>query len=270
MESVQSIERAAAILALLADGGEAGKRLTDVAAEAGLQKSTAHRILGTLVRTGLVEQNERDGRFFLGFRLFALGAAAANRYDLVEIADDAMLRLAQRTEDTIYLFVRSGTEALCLDRVSGSFPIKTLTLHVGDSRPLGVGAGGLALLAWLPDEEVERVVRINAPRLAEYVRYDAKTLLSLVQESRELGHTFNDGMLVSGMRAVSVPIRGKGGRPVAALSVAAIDSRLEADRRAEVVGWLREEARILEGRLNVAGNGMTEAGLRRLAQDRRS
>jgi DNA-binding IclR family transcriptional regulator len=264
VESIQSIERADAILRALAAGGGAGRRLVDVAAETGLQKSTAHRILNTLIATGLVEQDADSGLFHLGLRLFALGVAAANRYGLVELAGDALRRLAERTGDTVYLSVRSGAEAVCVDRVTGSYPIKTLTLHPGDRRPLGVGAGSLAMLAWLPDDEVRRVIEANAARLAQHVNFDEATLLQLVATSRRDGYAFNDRMLIPGMSAIGVPILDTSDRPVAALSVAAIDGRMHRGRRTDIAGWLVGEARTLTARLAEATGGLTEASLRRL------
>ena len=268
MESIQSIERAAAILTSLAAGGGNGRRLMDIAAETGLQKSTAHRILGTLIAAGLVEQDDDSGQFHLGLRLFALGVSASNRYGLVDLAGDAMRRLADRTADTVYLSIRSGNEAVCVDRVSGSYPIKTLTLHPGDRRPLGVGAGSLAILAWQPDPEIRRIIEANSPLLARHVNFDAATLLELAATSRRDGYAFNDRMLIPGMCAVGVPIHGQDGRPVAALSVAAIESRMQASRRADIVDWLTSEATALGERLADATLGLTQSTVRRLT-DRR-
>jgi DNA-binding IclR family transcriptional regulator len=266
-ESIQSIERAAAILEAVAAGDGHGRRLIDIAADTGLRKATAHRILGTLAQVGLVEQDERTSRFYLGLRLFSLGMAGANRYGLADLASACLLRLAERTHDTVYLTVRSGHEAVCVDRVTGGFPIKTLSLNVGDRRPLGVGAGNLAMLAWLPDDEIRTIVTANASRYPHFGKLDSATIMALVQESRELGYAFNDRMILAGMRAVGVPVLGHDGRPVAALSVAAITERMSAARRADIVVWLTEEAGALNERLREALGKVTESRVRRLAGD---
>ncbi|MEV0385014.1 IclR family transcriptional regulator [Nonomuraea sp. NPDC050643] len=266
-ESIQSIERAAAILEAVAAGDGHGRRLIDIAADTGLRKATAHRILGTLAQVGLVEQDERTSRFHLGLRLFSLGMTAANRYGLADLASECMLRLAERTHDTVYLTVRSGNEAVCVDRVTGMFPIKTLSLNVGDRRPLGVGAGNLAMLAWLPDHEIREIVAANAPRYPHFGKLDSATIMALVEESRELGYAFNDRLILAGMRAVGVPVMGHDERPVAALSVAAITERMSAARRADIVAWLAGEAKALHERLRDAIGKVTESRVRRLAGD---
>jgi DNA-binding IclR family transcriptional regulator len=267
MESVQSVERAMAILASLAHADRDGRRLIDIAADTDLRKATAHRILNTMAQDGLVAQDEVTGRFHLGFGLFALGFTAVNRYGLIDLANDSILRLTTDSEDTVYLSVRSAAEAICVDRATGAFPIKTLTLRVGDRRPLGVGAGSLALLAWLPDEEIERIIEENSSRLESYASFDADTLLRLVSESKDRGYTFNDQMLIPGMRAIGVPVIGKDGRAVAALSIAAIASRMDTKRRSRLARLLVAEAEKVATRLGEATDGLTEASIRRLLPD---
>jgi DNA-binding IclR family transcriptional regulator len=266
VETIQSIERAAAILRSLAAGERGGRRLIDVTEETGLGKSTAHRILQTLVQVGLVEQDAESGMFYLGFGLLTLGATAADRHGLNELAGPSLLAIADRTGDTVYLSVRSGGHAVCVDRVSGAFPIKTLTLHPGDRRPLGVGAGSLALLAWLPDDQVRRIVDGNAPHLSDYGRLDSATILELVDTSRRQGYAFNDQLLIPGMSAVGLPVRGRNGHPIAAVSVAAISSRMSERRREDIVSWLAEEVAKLEARLGGDSGGLTEPAVRWLTR----
>jgi DNA-binding IclR family transcriptional regulator len=133
----QGIERTAAILRALGKMQEAGARLTDVSAETGLSKSTAHRLLAALVQIGFVEQDTSTGRFYLSYEMFTLGSAAANRNGIVQLAHDAMQRLIERTEDSVTLHARSGpNDSICLARLEGHFPVKVMTMSVGDRRPL--------------------------------------------------------------------------------------------------------------------------------------
>lgn len=245
-EGVQSLDRAAAVLRCLAMGGGAGRRLSDVMAKTGLGKATTHRLLRSLIRIGFVQQEPSTRLYSLGLEIFTLGAAAANRFDVAEHARPAMRRLAEFSGDTVYLSVRHGAQALCLDRQVGEFPIRTLTLNVGDRRPLGVGAGSLALLAFLPNEEIDRVMGAVVPDLALYPGFDEALVRRLVHDARAAGHAFNDGRLVSGMSAIGVPIINQRREVVAALSIAAITSRMGDDRRAELVDAVRKEVVVLE------------------------
>jgi DNA-binding IclR family transcriptional regulator len=263
MEGIRSVERAAAVVQVVADGGAAGSRLTAIAAATGLQKTTVHRLLATLVQLGWLEQDATTGAFHLGLGLVALGTAAANRHGLLDLANPRLLRLAELTADTVYLSVRIGARALCVDRVTGGFPIRTLTLGPGDRRPLGVGAGSLALLAWLPDEEIDPIITQSAAAGSGPLA-DPAVLHQLIDEARARGYAHNPGLIVPGASGVGVPVRGNDGRPIAALSVAAIDSRLAEPRRAQVVRWLTKEAAELESQLATLSPNLNEADVRRL------
>lgn len=250
----QGIDRALVLLRAVAAEGRGGARLIDVAAQTGLSRSTAHRLLTHLVQAGLLEQDPDAPHYHLGFEIYALGRCAAERHGLPELARASLVRLEERSADTVYLSSRSGDDALCTARQEGRYPIKTLTLAVGDRRPLGVGAGSLALLAALPDAEVERVVEANAGRLRAFPGYSPAALRQLVQRTRAEGCATNPGMVLPGMMAVGVPIRRRGEQVAGALSIAAIESRMQPERRAQLVAWLEDEAAAIAGRLDTPLN----------------
>lgn len=251
--AVQSVERAVALLRAVAAGGRDGRRLTDLAASAGLSKSTTHRMLGALAEARLVEQDPESRLFFPGVGLFLLGTASAARFSIVEIARPALLRLAEEVGDTVFLSVPVENDWVCVDRQVGPFPIRTLTVDVGDRGPLGVGSGGLALLAFRGDDEIEACIAANAARLPGYRHFDPAGMRRFVSATRRQRYAFIDGLLVEGMSAVGVPVCDASGRPVAALSVAAISSRLSAPRRRTVVPKLQEQARRIEAQLAALG-----------------
>lgn len=246
--TVKSVQRAAAIVKLLASEAMAGWRLSDIARAAGLGKATTHRLLSALAEAGFVYQSPETRRYFLGYEIIRLGHLAT-RYDIAELARPSLLRLARETGDTVFISVREGLDALCLDRQVGDFPIKTLTLGAGDRRPLGVGAGSLALLAFLPEEEVTEVIASNAPRLEGYPGFSPDELARLTERTRAQGHSFNDGRIVTAMCAVGVPVFDPRGRVIASISVAAIRERMEGDRVAWIVALLKAEAARLQVRL---------------------
>lgn len=246
---IQSIERAATILRLVAQRSQRGARFTDLVRESNLTKGTAHRVLAALATEGLIDQDEQSSLYFPGIALVGLGQAASARFDLTRTILPVMLRLAEKTDDTIYFSVRRGNEAICLQRVEGQFPIKTLTLNIADRRPLGIGAGSLALLAFLPDDEVDRIISSMTGELAVRGRTTGE-LHAMVQESRRLGYAFNDQKVISGMSAVALPIRNSHGHPVAALSVAAISARMDPVRKASTVALIESEVALLNHSFN--------------------
>jgi DNA-binding IclR family transcriptional regulator len=245
---IQSVERAVAVLDVVARRADEGCRPADVVRDTDLGRATAHRFLRALEQLGLVELEPRSGRYFPGIRLAALGAAAGNRFGLARRAQPSLKRLAARTSDTVYLNLRVGDEALCIAREEGAFPIKTLTVKAGDRRPLGVGAGPLALLAFLPREEMLRLLEGAAAAISAF-GLDGATIHEMVETSHRCGYALNDSRLIPGMGAVGVPISTTDGYPIAAISVAAISTRLEPARRSNIVTWIREEVARIEADL---------------------
>ena len=239
--TVKTVERIARILRQLALAGHDGKRLTDLAQELDLTKPTLHRLLGALAEAGMARHDPATRRYRLG-ELSAMLGQSSTRITVSTEAHQSLLRLASATQDTVFVSVQEGAAAICVGREIGSFPIRTLTLSVGDQRPLGVGAGSLALLAFLPDGEIEAIVARNKAWLAKYPDFTADFLREQVRETRARGYSLNRGHVISGMSAVGVPALGPEGRPVAAFSVAGITERIAGPRELELVALLRAEA----------------------------
>lgn len=243
-----NIQRATMVLSALAEASVHGLRLTDISRVTGLGKATSHRILAGLVAHGLVEQDEERGCFFIGLQLLSWATAAGNRFGLAHCARPFVMRLADETADTVYLSLRSNDEAICIGRYEGAFPIKTLTLNVGDRRPLGIGAGSLALLAFLPDDEIDRVL-LAGRKARETYGIDDRELREMIAQAQEQGFAMNYERLIPGMSAIGIPVRGPGNRYVAAVSIAAISKRLERPRLDELVSAIRATADLIETEL---------------------
>jgi DNA-binding IclR family transcriptional regulator len=201
-------------------------RLADIAAATGLNKATVLRLLESLAEEGFVERDEDSKRYRLGEHATLMGLASQGRDLLRDRARPWLMRLATLCGDTVLLSVRSGAEAVCVDREFGAYPIRANYLEVGSRRPLGVGAGSLALLAWLPEGEVEALLRAK------------------VAESRRQGFAMLLDVVVERMGGVAMPILGTDGRPVGALSIAALNERI-VERLDMLVSALREAAEAL-------------------------
>ena len=240
----QSIKRALAVLRYVASRPD-GVRLRDVARDCGLNKATCHRILAALVEEGFLRFGDDGLAYGLGPEALAFGWSARARQDIPALARPGMMRLSEKSADTVFLSVRSGHEAICIAREVGSYPIKTLTLDVGSRRPLGVGSGSMALLAFAPPSEFASILDAVEPRLGAMPAFSRTILERLAHETRRLGYFFNEDMVFEGMSAVGVPVLGRDGTAIAALSVAAITPRMGEARRAGILQLLIDEARHL-------------------------
>jgi DNA-binding IclR family transcriptional regulator len=234
----QAIERALLVLRVIASAGRRGMRVADIVAASALPQATVSRMLAALMREGVVERDERLRKYYVGHVIHELAMVARVNYALPQASHHAMQVLADLTQDTIYLSERSGTEAVCTAREEGSYPIKALPLHVGIRRPLGVGAGGLAILAAMAPTQAQEIMRANAPRYRAYGGIDVAYLNEAIAQANAEGFATVADKATAGMTAIGVPILARSGEPIGAISIAAISSRMTPDRRADLARLL--------------------------------
>lgn len=247
---VGGLDRAFAIIRLLAQASAEGMRVTQIAKSVGLTQATVHRTLQALIAQDMVEQDERSKHYRLSIGFFVLAARAGNPMNLRELCRPTLLRLCASLGDTIFLLARSGFDAVCLDRSEGPFPIRSFTGDIGGRVALGIGQGSLAILAFLPEAEREEIIRFNLPRVRELGVFDEVYLRTEIDHVRELGYAGRNTGLLEGMAGVAVPVCDHEGRAVAALSVGTIAARLNPERLPTVVALLKREAQAISPKIN--------------------
>jgi DNA-binding IclR family transcriptional regulator len=235
--SVKMVDRIGSVLRILSNTDDRGIALAEICTLTDMTKTTAHRVLGALVDSGLLFQDVLTRNYRLGFAAAVLGRSALQQ-DVSGTARPSLQRLAQKTGDTAFASLLEGTAAICVAREVGEFPIRTLTLSVGDRRPLGVGAGSLALLATLGDAVIDNILRRNEVWLRDFHAFAPADLKRLIARTRKDGFALNEGLIVPGMNAIGVVVLDKDGQPRAALSVAAIRDRMSRSRMTELAGLL--------------------------------
>lgn len=229
----QTVGRAALLLRLVASSRSRGLRLVDIAALASLDKSTAHRLLKRLTFERLLSYSRMHG-YRLGPLLSELGLAAIPETNIRERSREALSTLALRTGDAVFLVQRSGLETVCMSRITGHFPIQTMTRSVGDRHPIGIGAGGLAILAALQDDDIEMITEAIRPRLLRY-ETTVEALLDAVTTTRERGGLVIDaGRAARDVTALGRVVPSTINPPSTAVFVASLHNRMAGDRRKQV------------------------------------
>ncbi|MDB5315782.1 MAG: kipR [Rhodospirillales bacterium] len=240
-DGARVVRRAVSLLREVSASRGNGATLKMLADGAGLAQPTAHRLLKVLQAEGLLERDPASRTYRLGSLLYEFGLAAAPRVDARRLCAGTLERITEAVGDTTYLNCRSGDDALCLDRREGASEIPALPIEIGNRRPLGVGAGSLAVLASLPSSEVDAVIAANAGRYRRH-GLTAERIRTYVEATRARGFAITSGRIVARYRGVAIAIgNGIGGTP-ASLSVVAVAERLDL-RRIELVARLlaREE-----------------------------
>ncbi|MGI8677274.1 MAG: IclR family transcriptional regulator [Jatrophihabitans sp.] len=242
---VQSVERALAIIEILAHAGEAG--VTAIAAEIGVHKSTAFRIVATLERGGLVEQTTERGKYRLGMGILRLAGATAARLDVVQESRPICRELAATTRETVNIAVRSDRSALYVDQVAGASSLQSHN-WVGQHVPLHATSNGKILLSGLADDQVTAV-------LGSMPAYTDATITTKARFRRELdlvrerGYACAVDELEVGLTALAAPIHNAHGDVIASLSVSGPTFRLDAARIDDVLPHLLDAAGEVSHRL---------------------
>lgn len=226
-----------------------GAGTTSIAAMADLTRPTTHRLLSSLAEQGFVDRDRGTGHWLLGPELYLMGSVAAERYDIAEIARDHVAALAAATGESAFLSARRGGETVCLLRIDGSFPIRSFVLYEGKRFPLGVASAGLAILSFLPQEQVDRYL-VQARLESEFGSAHSRSAIrARIDETRRLGYAVNPALIVEGSWGMGAAVFDSSGRPVWALSLTGIESRFSATRRPELGRLLLEHAHQLTRRL---------------------
>lgn len=223
--TVQSVDRAARILKLLARGGYLG--VTEIAAELGVHKSSAHRTLGTLASHGLVEQDPRTEKYRLGFGLVGLASAVTAEIDVVSNAREASRRLSEQTGETVLLTALVGDEVVIVHQTSSSSSVLGVDWS-GLHMPLHCTPGGKVLLAHMPKGEREGLVSGPLERFTANTITDPDVLHDELEVILARGYARTVEELETGLNAVAAPILRPGDEAVAAIGVYGPAFRLPA------------------------------------------
>jgi len=246
--AVRSVDRAAALLLALGESqGEAG--VTELARRLGLHKSTASRLLATLERRGLVEQDGESGKYRLGLVVIRLAEQAERTLDLRGIAMPELERVARLTRETVSLAVLSGDESLTVAQADGPNLIAVAD-WTGRSTPLHCVASGKVLLAALAEREVLRIVRRGLIRHTERTIVELEPLLEELARVRRRGYATALGEFEVGLNAVAAPVVDARGSVIAAVDIWGPAFRLTPRRLPELAALAREAAATISARLN--------------------
>ncbi|MBM7507827.1 IclR family pca regulon transcriptional regulator [Nocardioides salarius] len=222
VEPIQALVRGLAVIRAF-DVDHPAMTLSDVARRSGTSRATARRILHTLVGVGYVDS---DGRSFrLRPQVLELGWAYLASLRLPELVQPHLESLSSLVGESCSVAVLDGTDVVYVARVA-TRRIMTVGIHVGTRFPAHVTAMGRAILASSDPAEQERVLA-GADLSARTSRTltDPARIRSALAAVAEQGYALNDQELETGLRSLAVAIRGRDGRPVAAVNVSTHASR---------------------------------------------
>lgn len=237
---IESVENAARVLLMLRS--QRVLRVAEVAAQLGIARSSAHRMLTTLQSQGLLRQEPSTRGYEAGPQLVQIGVAVIGASDLRAEARPSLERLCQEIGETVHLIVLDGTTTVFLDGVEGRYAIRAAE-RTGDRSPAHASAAGKVLLASLTLEQLrERYAGTRLQGGTDHAVTSRRALEDDLEHVREQGYALNLGESEIGLHAVAAPVRDAAGGVRAALSISGPSVRLTEERLVEHAAALVAEA----------------------------
>jgi IclR family pca regulon transcriptional regulator len=195
--------------------------LTEVASRAKLDPGTAFRLLNTLVMFGYLQRSPETRRFRLTLKVIDLGMHAIGRADLRDVARPILRSLVGQVNEAASLGVLEGADILYVERVRAGLTRIGVDIRIGTTIPAFWSTIGEALLAYLPQAELERVLSMN-PRTGAFPHkpMNRAEIEGRLADVREHGYALRDSYFGSGLRVLAVPVLDTDRYPLAAISVA--------------------------------------------------
>jgi DNA-binding IclR family transcriptional regulator len=235
---VQSVDRALAVLEILARDGHAG--VSEIAEEMGIHKSTVSRLLGSLVGREMVYQNSERGKYQLGFGILRLASSIPGRLSLVREARPVLESLAEVHKETVNLAVLRSNYAVNVDQAMGPSTLATYD-WVGSLTPLHATSSGKVLLAALSADERDRILKetglhARTPRTITNRDKLEKQLLDVAHN----GYAVTMEEFEIGLNSMAVPVYNHLGAVIGAISISGPAFRFDPEKVPGLVDELSE------------------------------
>jgi DNA-binding IclR family transcriptional regulator len=216
----RALARGLDVLEALAAADDGWLGPSAIAQEVGLDKATVSRLLQTLVATGYVTRDQSTRRYRLSAKILRVAHGVSARLDLLSLVQPHLRQLRDELDETVHLGVREDLRVVYLDKLESTNSIQ-LVSAVGQTMPLHSTSLGKAMLAALPDAEVEeQLARMDFVRRTERTICNVGEFREEIRRTRRRGYATDDRENEPLGACVAAAIVGAGGRPVGAISVA--------------------------------------------------
>lgn len=240
---IQVADRLFGIFELLAERGE--MQLMDIAVEVGLNKTTAHRVLQSLMFLGYVRQ-EDDGRYSPTLRIAAMADKVVARENLVHIVHPYLQKLMEKSGETVHLVRRDGVDAIYIDKIESAGNTVQMGSQIGGRIPLYCTGVGKAICAELGQEEVRDIWESSdITRITPYTITEYDEFVYAIEDARKRGYALDNEENETGVRCIAASLPPVGGGQYA-LSISAPVERMDNERIRELSVYILDICKEIE------------------------
>ncbi len=228
--SIEAVSKALAILQVFITEKKEELSLTEITSAVRMNKNAVFRLLFTLTQSGFLKRVPDNGKYQLSLKCVELGRAARLAHDLRKLALPYLKELWKEFGDTVNLAVLDQGEICYLEVLESPHRFK-LVAHPGDRDPVHSTALGKSMMAYLPAEEVRKLLKLRGmPKFTPRTITTWANFRKELSRIREQRYALNDGETVEASRCVAAPIFGSQGNVLGAMSVSGTAARITNDR----------------------------------------
>jgi len=229
-------------------------KISELAQQLQLDRSTTYRILLSLERCGLLEKNEETGEYSLGMAAFEIGNAYLRRLDFIQISKPVMADLALKVQETVHLAVLSGTEIVYVDKVDSPRSLGVMS-KIGQRAPVYCTALGKALLAFQPEDTLTRIIAgINLKPFTKNTIISKQKLAEELKETKRRGYALDQREYEEDVECIGAPIWDHQRNAIAALSISGPQRKINTPQENQFVSQVMEAAALISSKMGYMGN----------------
>lgn len=225
---VKSLQKSMEILECFAEKQPLG--VTEISEKLGLYKSNVHNILMTFTALGYLEQDKETGKYRLGAEVMTLSRAFREGLDITKVAVPFMREIANEANELVYLTIPREDEVIYLEVVSPENQKLATTSIAGERCKMYCTGVGKAILANLPEEEIEKCICGELEAYTENTITDPQMLREELALTKMRGYGIDDMELMYGIKCVGIALIGHGGRIEGGLSISAPSPRMDDEK----------------------------------------
>ncbi len=207
--------------------------LNDLTSASGMNKTTVHRLMATLIQAGWVARTD-EGAYRIAMPVFEIGSAALVKLDIRSAAKPFMSELASAFGNTAYLMVPAEQGAVCIDLLEGRNSLVVAGINIGSVMPYHAAAGPIVMLAHSQALR-DRWITADLPAITDRTVTDPDTLIEHLDAVVASGYSLSNSDYLPGVAAVGAPIRGRDGSVVASISVGGRAEEFEGGELAAMI-----------------------------------
>lgn len=229
--------------------------VTEVASRLGLSKGAVHTVLTNLEARGYVRRAPASLAFALGYKMWEMGSQAARQFNLGDLLGAELIELEEATGETVQVasYVSPGW-GLFVQQVVSRHPVQAY-VTIGGRAPATSAASAQVLLAFQPQEEIDRVLAQPLPQVTENSVTDPSDLAETLRLVRERGYAITESTFYKDTVSIAVPIRDYAGKVPYGLAVFGPTYRIDRARALEVLPTLERIALTISRKLGYQPKG---------------